>query len=444
MERMPLSARFLVTFLCLLCPWLFPEGTRAQSSSKPAPADSSAKAAGSKASAKQPSEEEELQQAINAAANDRAALLRNLEGFLKKYPGSAQRPQIYRALVEASLQLRDTARATEYAERVVSLMPEDMSMTLLTIELLERNGDESALRRAVSYATRVLEYVRGSSADEKSPRVSLEEWNTQKKRDLTAVLVMRGRLHMKLKENAEARKDLQQSYDETPNAAAAAKLGELAELDKSLTLAATEYARAFALAEGANANVNRREVRQKLGNVWRLAHGSEDGLGDYLLRVFDEVMKSSAGRAAAKNAGAREPMEFQLRKAPDGTPLPLATYRSKVLVVNFWATWCGPCHILGPIFDKVAQQFQGRDDVAFLAANCDEDETLVAPYLQTEKMRTTVVFADGLERALAVNAFPTVVVLDRTGKIVYRAEGFTDETFERQLASAVNHALGIP
>jgi thiol-disulfide isomerase/thioredoxin len=423
----------------LVC--LLPLSAHAQTKTKTPAPDSESKLGSSKSTVKQPAEAEELQQAINLAANDRAALLRNLEAFLKKYPDSAQRPQIYRALVEASLQLRDPTRATEYAERIVSLMPEDMSMTLLTIDLLERNGDEPALRRAVSYATRVLEYVQHSSADEKSPRVSLEEWNAQKKRDLTAVLVMRGRLHMKLKENAEARKDLEQSYAELPSAAAAAKLGELAELDKNLPLAIACYARAFALAETASPGLSRREIRQKLGNVWRLAHGSEDGLGDLLLRTYDEVAKTAGTSAEQRNAGVKEPREFRLRNAPEGTSLPLANFKDRVLVVNFWATWCGPCHILGPVFDKVAAQFQGRTDVAFLAANCDEDETLVAPYLQMEKIRTPVVFADGLDRALAVNAFPTVVVLDRAGKIVYRAEGYSDENFEAQLTAAVQAAL---
>src|SRR5580700_1167213 len=53
---------------------------------------------------------DELQQTIASAGNDRAALVRNLEAYLVKYPDSPQRPQIYRALVEANLQLRDTAR----------------------------------------------------------------------------------------------------------------------------------------------------------------------------------------------------------------------------------------------------------------------------------------------------------------------------------------------
>src|SRR5215475_7359873 len=65
--------------------------------------------------AKQLSPAEELQQTIESAGNDRAALVRNLEGYLEKYPQAAERPQIYRALVEACLQLRDTQRAATYA-----------------------------------------------------------------------------------------------------------------------------------------------------------------------------------------------------------------------------------------------------------------------------------------------------------------------------------------
>src|SRR2546421_9918543 len=63
----------------------------------------SSKAAASKedAPAKQRSTEEQVQQAINNSGNDRVALVRNLEAFLKENPDSRQRPQVYRALVEA-------------------------------------------------------------------------------------------------------------------------------------------------------------------------------------------------------------------------------------------------------------------------------------------------------------------------------------------------------
>jgi thiol-disulfide isomerase/thioredoxin len=387
---------------------------------------------------KTPSPDEELQRAIDNAGNDRAALVRNLEAFLKTYPEAPQRVRIYRALVEATLQLRDTTRAADYAERIVALTPEDMSMTLLAIQLLERNGDEAGLRRATSYSTRVLEYI---GSDEKSPKISKEDWESTKNHDRMTVLLLRGRLYLKLHDTAKAQKDFEASYAFDPSAGAAEKLGEIAELNKDLPRAIKEYARAFALADTTKNSPDRRAIRQKLGNVWRLAHGSDDGLGEYVLHTYDEVSASPGKSNAARNIGAKEPFEFTLRRVPDGAALPLANEKGKILVVNFWATWCGPCRALEPVFDRVAIGFQQNHGVLFLAADCDEDETLVPPYVKEVKPQTTVVFADGLDRLFAVNSFPTVVIIDRDGKIVYRAEGYGEDSFQQSLTAAIHQAL---
>src|SRR3984893_6822954 len=387
---------------------------------------------------------EELQQTISVAGNSRLGFFRNLEAYLVKYPESPQRPQIYRALVEASLQLRDVTRAADYAERIVALTPEDMNITLVAIQLLQRTGDEAALRRAVNYAGRVLTFVEKTAKDDKPSKMSPAEWTLAKGRDRSSILLLRGELYLKLKETDAAQKDFAASYAALPSAGAAEKLGELAELNKELTGAINEYARAFALADGANNTVTRREIRQKIGNVWRLAHGSEAGLGEYLLRNYDEVAQASAAPVVKKNAWAREVFEFTLRKAPDGTPFPLANTKGEVVVVSFWPTWCGPCRALEPQFERVASRFKGNDQISFLEANCDDDESQVAPYLEETKPGVPVVFADGLDHLLAVNDLPTVVIIDRSGKVAYRAEGFREEGFERDLMAAARRALETP
>src|SRR5713226_3054829 len=397
-----------------------------------------------KVSSKQPSPEEQLQQVINNSGNDRAALVRNLEAYLKEYPDSRQRPQIYRALVEACMQLRDNTRAAGYAERIIALSPDDISMTILTIQLLEQNGDEAALRRATNYATRVLEFVDRSSSGEKSPKISREDWAIEKKRDRMSVLTLRGRLELKLKDLVAAQEDFEESYAILPSSTAAEQLGEIAELKKDSKGAIEHYARAFALADAATGTSGRREIRQKLGNVWRLTHGSDVGLGEYLLLTYDEVSHASTPARPRKNADAREPADFTLRKAPEGAAFPLKDTKGKVLVVNFWTTWCGPCHALEPLFAHVAVDFQANPDVLFLAANCDEDESLVASYLEEHKSSTAVVFADGLDRFFTVNSFPTVMVIDRTGRIAYRSDGFEPESFELNLAAAIRRALAPP
>ncbi|HET8924077.1 MAG TPA: thioredoxin domain-containing protein [Candidatus Acidoferrum sp.] len=409
-----------------------------QTAKPPAPKESLSKQA---TAARQPSPEDELQAAISNAGNDRVALVRNLEDFLKKYPDPQNKVQIYRAIVEASVQLRDDAHAAAYAERIVALKPEDIAMTVLAIQLLERTGSEAELRRAANYATRVLDYVDRSSVEEKSPRVSREVWTADKKRDRASVLSLRGRLELKLKDMAAAQKDFEESYSVLPSAAAAEQLGEIAELKKDFASAIEQYSRAFALSDANAGPAGRHEVRQKLGNVWRLAHGSDLGLGEYLLLTYDEVSQAAGSAKARKNTDAHELSQFILRKAPERIPYLLKELKGRILVVDFWATWCGPCRALEPQFSRVAAEFQGNPDVFFLAANCDEDETLVAPYLAENKVRTAVVFADGLDGYFSVNSFPTVIVMGRDGKTAYRSEGFAVESFEQDLSSAIHRVL---
>jgi len=395
-----------------------------------------------KQAAKPLSQAEELQKAISDAGNDRAALVRNLKAFLERFPDSPERPQIYRALVEACIQFKDDACAMEYAERIVSLTPDDTSMTLLAVQMLEHGGDAAGLRRAVTYVTRVNDSVKNTPISEKSPRVSQEEWEGQKKRDESALLALRGRLEGRLNDSAAARKDYMESYALQPNAPAAVKLGELDELAKDYAAAATQYARAFALSDTATKSVGRRDIRQKLGNAWRLAHGSEAGLGDFLLRTIDEVTASaSAAQRMKRNDGLKDPFALVLRNAPQGTPYPIAAQKGKVLVINFWATWCGPCHALEPIYEKLAARFSGNPGLLFLSANCDEDESLVGPYLAERPSRTTEVFADRLEELFAVESFPTLMILNADGNVEFRANGFDPETIEKDLGDAIQHAV---
>src|SRR5215467_3038820 len=323
---------------------------------------------------------------------------------------------------------------------MVSLNPNDISMLLLAIELLERQENEAGLRRAVSYSTRILDLVERASPSERSARVSLEQWEQQKRSDIANTHFLRGDLCFKLKDYEAARKDLQMSYETFPSASAAQRLGETAELQKDLNTAIQEYARAFALAEGKSGNVSREEIRKKIGNVWRLAHGSEKGLGENLLNTYDDVTRRGL-KKPARNDGVKKFSEFMLRKASNGTPYALKDTKGKVVVLNFWATWCGPCHALEPLFTHVAADFRDLPQAVFLSANCDEDETLVAPYLQKSTLMTEVVFADGLDRLFFVNSFPTVIVIGREGKIAFRSDGFQPDTFERDLSSAVRRAL---
>src|SRR5713101_2888435 len=372
---------------------------------------------------KKPSDPEaELQRSINESGNDRAALVRNLEDYLRRFPDAPRKLQVYRAIVESAVQLRDQRRALEYAERIIALRPGEVEMMLFAVELLER--------------------VEKTAGEGRPARTSQAEWDAEQKKLRMSVYLIRGRLQMERHDYAAAAADMETSYRLLPSPTAALRLGEIAELRKDYSKAIEHYVAAFVLPDQAGLPVDRSEVRRKLGNLWQLVHGSEAGLGERLLQAYDRLaVEPRPAESGRHNKGATAPFEFVLRRADDAAPVKLADWKGKVVVLNFWATWCLPCRELEPLFEQVGRQFENRSDVFFLAVNDDEDESRVKPYIDREKIRIPVVFSDGLDTLLDIHSLPTVIVLDRAGKIVYRAQGFDPDGFAPGLSGAIERAL---
>jgi thiol-disulfide isomerase/thioredoxin len=386
--------------------------------------------------------EAELQRALEVAGNDRAALVRQLTDYLDRFPDAPRKAAVYRALVEACQQLQNTSCALDYAERLIAVRPDDSQMMLLAVGILQKQGDNASLTKAAGYVTRVLDRVEKATPDEKPARSSQAEWQHEEEGLRVALYSLRGKIEKQQQIYDAARNDLEMSYRLRANALAAEQLGEIAEIEKDLAQAIKHYLEAFVLPEnGPGGTVDHREVRQKLGNVWRQVHGSDQGLGDAILAAYDSSNTTPKNtRPAAKNKDVKELFAFTLRRL-DGSALPLAQFKGKNLVLSFWATWCGPCRELEPQFANVAQTYSGNSDIAFFAVDADEDESRVPPFLAREKWSVPVIFADGLDDFLRVNTLPTVIVIDRAGKIVYRASGLTEEGFPEALTTAIQEVL---
>jgi thiol-disulfide isomerase/thioredoxin len=393
--------------------------------------------------------ETELQKTIADAGNDRGALVRNLERYLQRFPDAPRKGAVFRALVESCEQVQDDACALKYSEQLIALRPDDSEIMMLAVGLLQKQGDEASLTRAAGYVSRVLDRIDKSTAAEKPQRVSLADWQQHHDELRAALYNLRGQIEKSQHDNAAAEKDLRMSYSVRPNAVAAEQLGEIAEIRRDYATAAQEYLLAFVLPEdGPVGKVNRREVRKRLGNVWHQLHGSEQGLGEAVLAQYDSLAAAATTTTAAASSGpaasngnAKDAYAFVLRKV-DGMAVPLAGDRGKVIVLSFWATWCGPCRELEPQFVQVAKNYAGNTGIAFYAVNTDEDESLVAPFLSHEKWDVPVVYADGLDDFVKVGSLPTVMILDRGGKITYRINGYPPEGFAENLTTAIQAALG--
>jgi peroxiredoxin len=132
------------------------------------------------------------------------------------------------------------------------------------------------------------------------------------------------------------------------------------------------------------------------------------------------------------------------RRAPDftlkdlkGKDVRLADYKGKVVLVNFWATWCGPCKYEIPMFVDLQQRY-GDKGLAFLGISVDDPLAELTPFVAKYKMNYPVLI--GLGREDVQEAYgpmfgiPVTVVVGRDGSICTRYFGLrSKERFEQDI-----------
>jgi len=395
-----------------------------------------------------PDQDAELQLVVRQAGNDSATLVKSLEAYLAKYPDSPRRAAIYRALLESEMNLHNEKSALDYAEKIIVLQPEDSQSMFLAVTLLEKMPDEASRLRAIDYDTRLIDRVSKADPESRPQQMTLEDWQAGRNKFMVDLYILRGRLQYHLHKNDDAVKDLTAGFRLLPTAEAALTLGEIAEEGKHSDEAIRQYATAFMLASQEQpdtdaAPLDRDLLRLRMDNLWRFSHDSSAGLGDIVLSAYDrsrDLAKADKPDAPVYNKDVTDPLQFSLRHIDGSGATKLAESHGKVVVLNFWTTWCAYCNQMELMLADVRTKFSGRDDVVFLAINADEDESGVAPFLQIQKPGGTLVFADGVKQAFHVESIPTVLVLDKAGKIAYRTQGFAPDGFADLAADAITKA----
>jgi hypothetical protein len=94
-----------------------------------------------------------------------------------------------------------------------------------------------------------------------------------------------------------------------------------------------------------------------------------------------------------------------------------------------------------PLYETLRERFGARGDVAFLEMNSDDDRTVVEPFLTAEKWDKAVYFEDGLARLLNVMNIPTTILIDKSGRLASRMDGFDPSTFLDQMAGRIQELL---
>jgi peroxiredoxin len=188
---------------------------------------------------------------------------------------------------------------------------------------------------------------------------------------------------------------------------------------------------------GAHASRARTKPRRRNGLRWLLV-AAVGGLALLGLRALPGV---AGGARAAPAVGVQAP-ELQVRTL-DGRKMSLDALRGKVVLVNFWATWCPPCRAEMPGFEQVWREKQG-DGFVVLGLSADEGGSgQVAAFLGDRGITYPVAMASSsVRRAFGgVNMLPSSFLIDKHGVVRRTVTGVFDEHLLRQ---DVNRLLREP
>jgi peroxiredoxin len=151
--------------------------------------------------------------------------------------------------------------------------------------------------------------------------------------------------------------------------------------------------------------------------------------------------RSSASGAELKGdgIGATAP-DFTLTTL-DGRRVKLSDYRGKAVLLNFWATWCGPCKVEIPWFMDLEKQYGNQGLVVLGVAMDDDGKDGVTKFAKDMKIDYTVLLGndDVADQYGGVEGLPTTFYLDRNGKIVKKVAGLVSHS---EIEDGIKEALG--
>lgn len=162
-----------------------------------------------------------------------------------------------------------------------------------------------------------------------------------------------------------------------------------------------------------------------------------------LLSAACTTTTTKAGGGTVKPTSSRKAAPaFELKDA-DGKAVKLADYNGKVVLLNFWATWCGPCKVEIPWFIDFETQYKDKGFAVVGVAMDEEGWDIIKPYIQQKKVNYRVLLGTDQVAQMygGVESLPTTFILDREGKIATVHVGLVSKS---EYQNDINQLLSQP
>jgi len=125
----------------------------------------------------------------------------------------------------------------------------------------------------------------------------------------------------------------------------------------------------------------------------------------------------------------------------EGQSISVAAYTGKVVVLSFWASWCGPCRKELPILESI-QQVAGKERVQVVAINIEDRDTFkkIARKMTSLQILVASDTAQKAQHAYGVNGIPHMVIISKSGQIMRVHQGYAEEALD-DIVKDLNQAV---
>ena len=326
-----------------------------------------------------------------------------LEKLLVLNPNFTLKKNIYQRLFNAALMDKKDDAALVYGERLLALDSQDASVLLTIASILARQKRE--LGTALDYARRAEELAR----------------------EFRPVKDVPGMKGSPLLENFYSEAGQQKNY-KARRARALNTYGWVL----------------FRVGKSAEAEIKMRESIALNRSESNLSNLSE------ILRAQNRTEEADRFASEAKNeyrAGIQrefknEPVkDFELSTI-DGRKVKLSDLKGKVVMLNFWATWCKPCIQEMPLFAKIYEKYKERGfEILAITVDAMEDRPKVVSFAKEQKLNFPVLYDESVAALYGVRSYPTTFFIGKQGTVRYQNTGFSLQTADRDLEIVIEELM---
>ncbi len=160
-------------------------------------------------------------------------------------------------------------------------------------------------------------------------------------------------------------------------------------------------------------------------------------LGTATLLIFSALMLSSCSHPPSGGLQIGSPApKFTLRDL-NGRQVSLDQFKGRIVMLDFWATWCGPCRMTMPVLGNLEKEY--RDTMTLLAINLQEPRNVVGDYVQKQNVNSEVLLDENgsVGEVYGTDSIPMQVLIDKNGIVRHIQVGFSP-SMATQLRSVIN------